>query len=192
MSTTLTINNLSVDSGVRSCIQPEPGCVVVTLATPREELMITAVEFNVKALKEDIRNGRDIYRGFGSSIAGVNYEDVAEEDLEVGKVSFLAVTYGERIAGLISQAAKKGMTLTEEKAQKVIEGFDARFPEIRSALDQARSAAYRGQIRYGKSRLGRRRLLLPFRDQPTKTFLNAALKQGKDRVLRFTSRRYGN
>ena len=179
VSTTPTINNLSVDSGVRSCIQPEPGCVVVKADFSREELMITAVEFNVKALKEDIRNGRDIYRGFGSSIAGVNYEDVAEEDLEVGKVSFLAVTYGERIAGLISQAAKKGMTLTEEKAQKVIEGFDARFPEIRSALDQARSAAYRGQIRYGKSRLGRRRLLLPFRDQPTKTFLNAALNKAK-------------
>jgi DNA polymerase I-like protein with 3'-5' exonuclease and polymerase domains len=180
LSTKPTLNNLSVDTGVRSCILPDhPSYAVVKNDFSREEPTITAVEFNVANLIDDIVNGRDLYRGFAGSIFGVAYEEVSDEQLAIGKPNFLGVTYGEQVRGLIASAAKEGRALTEEMAAKIIEGFDTRYPEIRAAWNQARSAARKRIIRYGKTRLGRRRLLLRCRAEPTLEFLNGALRRAK-------------
>ena len=180
LSTNPTLNNLSVDTGVRSCILPDqPGYVVVKNDFSREEPTIAAVEFGVKNLIDDILNGRDLYRGFTTSIFGIDYESVRPEQLAVGKANFLGVTYGEKVAGLIAAAAKEGRLLTEETARQIIDGFDLRYPELRDAWNQARRAAHKGLIRFGKSKLGRRRLLLRYREQPTQEFLNSGLRKAK-------------
>jgi DNA polymerase I-like protein with 3'-5' exonuclease and polymerase domains len=180
LSTNPTLNNLSVDTGVRSCILPDqPGYVVVKNDFSREEPTIAAVEFGVKNLIEDILNGRDLYRGFTTAIFGVDYESVRPEQLAVGKANFLGVTYGEKVAGLIAAAAKEGRLLTEETARQIIDGFDLRYPELRDAWNQAQRAARKGLIRFGKSKLGRRRLLLRYREQPTQDFLNSGLRKAK-------------
>jgi DNA polymerase I-like protein with 3'-5' exonuclease and polymerase domains len=180
LTTKPTLNNLSVDTGVRSCILPdEPGYVVVKNDFSREEPTITAVEFNVANLIDDIINGRDLYRGFATAIFDVSYDEVSDEQLAIGKPNFLGVTYGETIRGLIAAAAKEGRVLTEEMATKIIAGFDARYPEIRAAWNQARAAARKRIIRYGKTRLGRRRLLLRCRAEPTREFLETALRKAK-------------
>jgi DNA polymerase I-like protein with 3'-5' exonuclease and polymerase domains len=180
LSTNPTLNNLSVDTGVRSCILPDqPGYVVVKNDFSREEPTIAAVEFGVKNLIDDILNGRDLYRGFTTSIFGIDYESVRPEQLAVGKANFLGVTYGEKVAGLIAAAAKEGRLLTEETARQIIDGFDLRYPELRDAWNQARTAARKGLIRFGKSKLGRRRLLLQYREQPTQDFLNSGLRKTK-------------
>jgi DNA polymerase I-like protein with 3'-5' exonuclease and polymerase domains len=180
LTTKPTLNNLSVDTGVRSCIlADQPGYVVVRNDFSREEPTICAVEFEVENLRADIVNGRDIYRGFATAIFEVAYDQVSDEQLAIGKPNFLGVTYGEQVGGLIASAAKEGRILTEETAAKIIEGFDTRYPEIRAAINQARSAARKRIIRYGKSRLGRRRLLLRCRAEPTQEFLNGALRKAK-------------
>jgi DNA polymerase I-like protein with 3'-5' exonuclease and polymerase domains len=180
LSTKPTLNNLSVDTGVRSCILPDhPGYAVIKNDFSREEPTITAIEFNVANLIDDIVNGRDLYRGFATAIFGVAYEEVSDEQLAIGKPNFLGVTYGETIRGLTASAAKEGRLLSEEMATKIIAGFDARYPEIRAAWNQARAAARKRIIRYGKTRLGRRRLLLRCRAEPTLEFLNGALRRAK-------------
>jgi DNA polymerase I-like protein with 3'-5' exonuclease and polymerase domains len=180
LSTKPTLNNLSVDTGVRSCILPdEPGYIVIKNDFSREEPTIVAAEFKPANLIADLLAGRDIYRGLATSIFNIEYEQVSEKQLDKGKGNFLGLTYGESVAGLIASAAKEGRTLTEEEAIQIIEGFDTRYPEIRTAINQAKRNARRRIIRYGKSRLGRRRLLLRCRAEPTKEFLNAAVSKAK-------------
>jgi DNA polymerase-1 len=180
LSTKPTLNNLSVDTGVRSCILPdEPGYIVIKNDFSKEEPTIVAAEFKPANLIADLLAGRDIYCGFATAIFSVEYEQVSNKHRDTGKANFLGITYGEYVRGLIASAAKEGRILTEEEAIRIIEGFDARYPEIRAVINQAKRNARRRIIRYGKSRLGRRRLLLRCRSEPTKEFLNAALIKAK-------------
>jgi DNA polymerase I-like protein with 3'-5' exonuclease and polymerase domains len=179
-STEPTLNNLSVDTGVRSCILADyPGDVVVKNDFSREEPTIVAFEFKPKTLIDDIVSGYDLYRGFATAIFGVAYEEVSDQQILTGKPNFLGVTYGETVRGLIASAAKEGRELNEELAAQIIEGFNTRYPEIRAAINQAKAAARKRIVRYGKTRLGRRRLLLRCRVEPTQEFLNGALRKAK-------------
>jgi DNA polymerase I-like protein with 3'-5' exonuclease and polymerase domains len=124
-----------------------------------------------------------MYRGFATSIFGVSYDEVSGQQHATGKASFIGVTYGLTVRGLIASAAQEGRELSDELATKIIEGFNTRYPEIRAAINQARAAARKRIIRYGKSRLGRRRLLLRYRTEPTSEFLNNALRKVKKHVF---------
>jgi DNA polymerase I-like protein with 3'-5' exonuclease and polymerase domains len=177
-----TINNLSVETGVRSCVLPDsPDHVIIKSDYSREEPRIAASVFNVPALKDDFKAGRDIYLGFAAQIFGVSPESLIAEQIDTGKTNFLGVTYGESAKRLVKSALDKGKTLEPEKAQKIIDAFNILYPEIRDAWRQARRDANRNLISYGTSKLGRRRLLAPPRPQPTKKFiakhLEPALKQ---------------
>jgi DNA polymerase I-like protein with 3'-5' exonuclease and polymerase domains len=177
LSTKPTINNLSTDTGARACVLPDqPGYVVVKSDYSREEPRIVADVFAVQTLKEDFRARRDIYKGFGAQIFGVAIEKVLPVQSDVGKTNFLGVTYGEAWKRLVANAPAQGRTLSDETAQKIIEAFDQLYPEIREAWKQARRDANRGLIRFGTSRLGRRRLLRPLREQPIKSFADRMLK----------------
>jgi DNA polymerase I-like protein with 3'-5' exonuclease and polymerase domains len=171
VSTDPTINNLSVDTGMRECILPDhEDHVIIKSDFSREEPCIVASVFNVRALKADFSAGRDIYKGFAAQIFGVPLDRVIEEQLSVGKTNFLGVTYGQQWKRLVSAALNEGRTLSEETARKIVDAFDARYPEIRAAWNQARNGARNGRIRFGTSKLGRRRLHKPQRHEPTKKF----------------------
>jgi DNA polymerase I-like protein with 3'-5' exonuclease and polymerase domains len=182
LTTKPTINNLSTETGIRSCIFPEnDGDVVVKCDFSREEPRIAADVFNVKALLDDFHSGRDMYRGFAAAIFGIDPEKVTPEQVITGKPNFLGRTYGEGPETLQKEAAAAGHDLFDDLAQQICDAFDRTYPEIHEAWNQAKRDAGHGRITYGKSRYGRRRLLLPYRDQPTKGFtdriLNPALEE---------------
>jgi DNA polymerase I-like protein with 3'-5' exonuclease and polymerase domains len=99
-----------------------------------------------------------------------------QNNLDAGKTNFLGVVYGEAWRTMVAKALAEGRTLSEELAKQIIEAFDELYPEIREAWRRAKRDASRGLIRYGKSKLGRRRLLRPVREQPTKVFAERILK----------------
>jgi DNA polymerase I-like protein with 3'-5' exonuclease and polymerase domains len=173
VSTKPTVNNLSSDTGARSCILPDhDDDVVVKCDFSREEPRIAADVFNVKALLEDFRAGRDIYRGFAAAIFGLTPDQVSAEQIVIGKPNFLGRTYGEGPETLRKEALSAGHDLSEELAQQICDAFDSTYPEIFEAWNQAKRDAGKGRITCGKSRLGRRRLLLPYRNEPTKGFID--------------------
>jgi DNA polymerase I-like protein with 3'-5' exonuclease and polymerase domains len=181
-----TLNNLSVESGIRACILPDtPGDIIINPDFSREEPTIFAVEFKVKRLLEDINSGRDIYRSFAAEI----YPDIAPESLSsvqlaLGKANFLGIGYGEKPDRLIKNAWEKdGILITNEEADRIYKAHQKYAPEIHEAIRQARYAAYHGKIRYGQSKLGRRRLLFPYRDIPTASFLSKQITDEKKRFF---------
>jgi DNA polymerase I-like protein with 3'-5' exonuclease and polymerase domains len=147
----------------------------------REEPRIAADVFNVKALLDDFHSGRDMYRGFAAAIFEIDPEKVTPEQIITGKPNFLGRTYGEGPETLQKEAAIAGHDLSDDLAQQICDAFDRTYPEIHEAWNQAKRDAGKGRITYGKSRYGRRRLLLPYRDEPTKGFtdriLNPALEE---------------
>jgi DNA polymerase I-like protein with 3'-5' exonuclease and polymerase domains len=176
LSSKPTINNLSVDTGVRSCILPDkPGYVVVKSDFSKEEPRITAVVFNVRALKHDFLARRNIYTGFAAQIFGNAPEALLPAQLEVGKANFIGAVYGLSWKRMVSDALTQRRTLTEELAKQILTAFKELYPEIRAAWQKAKHDADRGLIRFGKSKLGRRKLLRPMREQPTKSFVDRFL-----------------
>ena len=177
LSTKPTINNLSVDTGARACILADrPGHVVVKCDYSKEEPRIVADVFNVQQLKDDFNAGCNIYKIFAAQIFGVPAEEVNPKQLDAGKTNFLGVVYGEAWRTMVAKALAEGRTLSEQLAKQIISAFDELYPEIREVWRRAKRDAFRGLIRYGKSKLGRRRLLRPLREQPTKVFADRILK----------------
>jgi DNA polymerase I-like protein with 3'-5' exonuclease and polymerase domains len=180
-----TLNNLSVDTGKRACILPDsPDDMIINPDFSREEPTIFAVEFKVKRLLDDINAGRDIYQGFAAEI----YKDLtvgalSEGQLVVGKTHFLAIGYGEKPQALIRSAwEKEGRIMSEEEANRIFRAHMTCYPEIHEAIRRERHAARLGKIRFGLSKLGRRRLLLAYRQKPTASFISSELTKAK---LRF-------
>jgi DNA polymerase I-like protein with 3'-5' exonuclease and polymerase domains len=177
VSSNPTINNLSVETGVRSCVLPDsPDHVIIKNDYSREEPRIAASVFDVTVLKKDFEAQRDIYLSFASQIVGLSPEKLTREQIDLWKTNFLGVVYGESAKRLVKAALDEGKTLTLEDAQKIIAAFDELYPEIREAWNRARRVARSGKIRYGTSKLGRRRLLCEPRPEPTRKFVDKQLK----------------
>ena len=136
-----------------------PGYVVVKSDYSKEEPRIPSVVFNVRALKDDFIAGRNIYKEFAAQIFGQAPEALLPAQLDVGKSNFIGAVYGLTWKRMVSEALAQGRTLTEELAKQVLSSFRELYPEIKIAWQRARADADRGLIRFGKSKLGRRKLL---------------------------------
>jgi DNA polymerase-1 len=110
------------------------------------------------AFVEAFRAGRDIHRETAAQIFGVKLPEVTSEMRATAKTVNYATLYGQGASSLARQ-----LGITEQEAQKFIDGYFLRFPSIRSYLDgQIEQAEREG---YVETIFDRRRYIPELRSQ---------------------------
>jgi DNA polymerase-1 len=114
------------------------------------ELRILAHISGDEALRAAFARDEDIHRSAAAAIFGVPLDRVTREQRQVGKTINFAVTYGQTAYG-VSQVTG----LSTEESQAIIDAYFARFPGVRTYLDETKRKA--AELGYVQTLLGRRR-----------------------------------
>ena len=82
-------------------------------------------------------NKLDLHRVTASKIFKMPYDDVTDEQRSKSKAINFGIAYGIYIYGLINSLAKSGITVTEDEAKEMIDGFYTAYPGVSDYLRNA-------------------------------------------------------
>ncbi len=136
----------------RAFIPREEGWCMLAADYSQIELRLMAHFSGDEALLEAFRNGEDIHATTAAAVAGVSVDEVDAEMRGRAKAINFGILYGMGARALAQQ-----ISVSTKEAAKFIEAYFARFPRVRSFIDETvERARVEGEVR---TILGRRRRL---------------------------------
>ncbi len=135
----------------------------------QQEPRILAALSQDKELLRIFRDGEDIHLAVARAI--FNAPDMTKDDprRDIGKMINLATTYGISAVGL-----SKRLNIDEDTAQKFLDSYFMRFPEVRMYIDRMRMLAQK--LEYVESIVGRRIWINPHNFQSDNNAINAPIQ----------------
>lgn len=121
---------------IRACFIAEPGHALISADYSQVELRLVAHVADVAALKEAFARGADIHAITASQVFGVPIEGMDPMLRRQAKAINFGIIYGMGAFGLSQQL---GIPVSD--ANRFIEAYLARFPEIRAYMDRTKAEA---------------------------------------------------
>lgn len=118
------------DQRIRAAFLAEDGHILVGADFSQVEYRVAAALSGDKNMIEVIKGGRDLHDHTATAIFGPDY---TEEERQTAKTVGFSVLYGAgatRVAGTIGETA--------EYAQKIIDGFFAAYPSLKTFIDKTK------------------------------------------------------
>ncbi len=117
---------------IRHCFVAAPGHVFLSADYSQIELRLLAHYCQTGPLVESFRNGEDIHRRTASEIFDVAPAFVSSEQRRAAKAINFGIVYGMGAARLAND-----LRIKRTEAQKYIDGYFARYPQVRLTMDAA-------------------------------------------------------
>ena len=137
---------------IRSSFEPESGWLLLTADYSQIELRVLAHLSGDQGMIDAFSSGIDIHRRTAAEVMGIPLEAVTAEQRDSAKAINFGIVYGISSFGLA-----KGANLSQAQAQKYIDQYFARYPQVKAYLDQMVSSAK--EMGYVTTILNRRRYL---------------------------------
>jgi len=154
---------------IREAFVPAEGRLLMSADYSQVELRIVAHYSGDASLIEAFRQGQDIHRRTAAEVAGIDLEEVSEEQRARAKAVNFGIIYGSSAYGLAQQ-----LGIAAAEAQETIDAYFAQYEGVRRFLDETiEQARERGFVR---TLLGRRRAL------PDLASRNRTLRQAAERM----------
>lgn len=135
---------------IRHCFVAAPGHVFLSADYSQIELRLLAHYCQAGPLVESFRNGEDIHRRTASEIFNVAPAFVSSEQRRAAKAINFGIVYGMGPARLAND-----LRIKRTEAQRYIDGYFARYPQVRLTMDAACARAR--ETGYATTLYGRRR-----------------------------------
>ncbi len=136
----------------KAFVAGEPDGVIVSADYSQIELRIMAHISQDQHLIQAFREGHDIHSATAEKIFGISHDEVTPDQRRIAKTANFGIMYGISSFGL---GQRLGISRTE--AKKLIDGYFAAFPAIRSFIDDTVASARENG--YVETLFGRRRYL---------------------------------
>ena len=121
----------------RQIFSARPGYVIISADYSQIELRILGEVSNDTEFIKSYNNKLDLHRVTASKIFKMPYDDVTDEQRSKSKAINFGIAYGIYIYGLINSLAKSGITVTEDEAKEMIDGFYTAYPGVSDYLRNA-------------------------------------------------------
>lgn len=154
---------------IREAFVPAEGRILVSADYSQVELRIVAHYSGDASLIEAFSNGEDIHRRTAAEVAGIDLEDVTDEQRARAKAVNFGIIYGSSAYGLSQQ-----LGIAAGEAQETIDAYFARYEGVRRFLDETTEQAKKDG--FVRTFMGRRRNL------PDLTSRNRVLRQAAERM----------
>jgi DNA polymerase len=166
----VNLQNLPRKSKIKQAIRAPEGFTIVGADLSNIELRVglwlAGQMDKLKALGE----GRDLYKDFASSVFGVPYDEVTDDQRFIGKTSQLSLIYGvgaKKLRAAIKSGSK--VDIGEAESQRIVDLYRQEYAHVKAAWDhgeRALTAVHQNkQMAYGRRGLvqvlGESGVLLP-------------------------------
>lgn len=166
----VNLQNLPRKSKIKQAIRAPEGFTIVGADLSNIELRVglwlAGQMDKLKALGE----GRDLYKDFASSVFGVAYDEVTDDQRFIGKTSQLSLIYGvgaKKLRAAIKSGSK--VDIGETESQRIVDLYRQEYAHVKAAWDhgeRALTAVHQNkQMAYGRRGLvkvlGKSGVLLP-------------------------------
>ncbi len=135
---------------IRHCFVAAPGHVFLSADYSQIELRLLAHYCQEGPLVESFRSGEDIHRRTASEIFGVAPALVSSDQRRAAKAINFGIVYGMGAGRLAND-----LRIKRTEAQRYIDGYFARYPQVRTTMDAACARAR--ECGYAQTLYGRRR-----------------------------------
>lgn len=115
---------------IRNAVTAPPGGLLGVADLSSIESVVSGWVTGCEAINTVFREGRDLYRQFGSRLYGIPEEEITAQQRQFCKPPVLSIVYGISARGLVNYAEGMGVALDEEVAQHMIDVFLDAYPEI--------------------------------------------------------------
>jgi DNA polymerase-1 len=164
---------------IREAFVPSEGRVLLSADYSQVELRLLAHFSEDRSLVDAFECGDDIHRRTAAEVAGIDLEDVSDDQRAHAKAVNFGIIYGSSAFGLARQ-----LGIAAGEAQEAIEAYFDRYRGVRRFLDRTvEEARERGWV---KTLLGRRRYL-PDLVSRNRVLRNAAERMAVNTVVQGTA-----
>ncbi|MBW2577247.1 MAG: DNA polymerase I [Deltaproteobacteria bacterium] len=164
---------------IREAFVPAVGRVLLSADYSQVELRLLAHFSGDPSLVDAFECGDDIHRRTAAEVAGIDLEDVSDDQRAHAKAVNFGIIYGLSAFGLANQ-----LGIASAEAQKTIDAYFARYQGVRTFIDETIGhARERGFV---QTLMGRRRYL-PDLASRNRTLRQAAERMAVNSVLQGTS-----
>lgn len=139
-----------IGKAVRKAFIAEEGWLLLSADYSQVELRILAHISGDEGLIAAFHRGEDIHASTASAILGVPIDQVTPEMRRLAKTVNFGISYGMSAYGLAEETG-----LTPEEAHKFIQSYFARYPKVKTYIENTKAKAQRDG--YVETLLGRRR-----------------------------------
>jgi DNA polymerase-1 len=154
---------------IREAFIPREGKVLLSADYSQVELRILAHFSKDQSLVDAFERGDDIHRRTAAEVAGIDLDDVSDDQRAHAKAVNFGILYGLSAFGLANQ-----LGIASADAQQTIDAYFARYRGVRTFIDESiECARERGFV---QTLLGRRRYL------PDLASRNRTLRQAAERM----------
>jgi DNA polymerase-1 len=136
-----------------------PGCQFIAADYSQIELRVLAHITNDPNLVRAFQENQDIHAATAAQLFNIPLQDVDKNQRRLAKTTVFGIVYGISAFGLAQRT-----NLSRTEAQALIDGFFARFPTVRTYIDQTIEAGTRDG--FVQSLFGRRRYMYELRSGP--------------------------
>lgn len=154
---------------IREAFVPAEGRVLVSADYSQVELRIMAHYSQDDSLIQAFRNGEDIHRRTAAEVAGIELDEVSDEQRAHAKAVNFGIIYGSSAFGLARQ-----LGIAAGEAQKTIDAYFERYAGVHRFLEETKEQAKRDG--FVRTWMGRRRYL------PDLASRNRVLRQAAERM----------
>ncbi|MDD3777261.1 MAG: DNA polymerase I [Actinomycetota bacterium] len=144
----------SLGKKIRKAFIPGPGYDLILAADYSQiELRVLAHLSGDEGLIDAFNQGQDIHSRTASEIFGVDYQKVDETLRRKAKAINFGIIYGMTKYGLMGR-----LDISEQEAEDYIQAYFARYPQVKTYLDQLITTAY--SCGYATTIFGRKRKIV--------------------------------
>ena len=154
---------------IREAFVPAEGRILLSADYSQVELRIVAHYSGDDSLIDAFRHGEDIHRRTAAEVAGIELDDVTDDQRARAKAVNFGIIYGSSAFGLAKQ-----LGIASGEAQETIDAYFERYQGVRRFLDETTEQAKKDG--FVRTLLGRRRLL------PDLASRNRVLRQAAERM----------
>jgi DNA polymerase I-like protein with 3'-5' exonuclease and polymerase domains len=148
--TCMSPNLQGTPAALKDVLIPADGCALVEADFSQIELRVLAHFSQDPGLLEAFETGGDLHRQTAAALYGISEHAVSGPKRQVGKVVNFSVIYGQTAISLAEE-----LGTSPGQAQQFIDGFFARYPQVRPWIEQVQEEACAcGLVRtlYGRRR----------------------------------------
>jgi DNA polymerase len=154
----VNLQNLPRKSKIKQAIRAPEGYTIVGADLSNIELRVGLWLAGQMDKLRALGEGRDLYKDFASSVFGVPYEEVTDDQRFIGKTSQLSLIYGvgaKKLRAAIKSGAK--VDIGEVESQRIVELYRQEYAHVKAAWEHGERALTAimqdRQMQYGRQGL---------------------------------------
>lgn len=144
------LQNIPINSDIRSCFKPKEGCSFLGADYSQIELRLLAHFSEDPELMRAFQLGRDIHVHTASLIYGVSENEVTSEMRRAAKTVNFGIVYGQSAFGLSKQ-----LNIPQREAAHFIQTYFERYPGVKRYLEESKEIVRK--LGYSTTLTGRQR-----------------------------------